>query len=245
MNRTSRQRLIVTLDGPAGAGKSSVSLDLAHALGVDFLDTGAMYRGVAISALDAGLDIDDAPAVGALVRTLKVDFDFHKDPPQLRVNGSPIPDDRLRAKEMSSHASKVAVNSAVRQVLVEAQRQIGKDHPYLVTEGRDQGSFVFPDADVKFYLTARPEVRARRRVEQLRAKGQQAEESDILREIIERDKRDSGRHDAPLICPQGAITVDTSEIPQVEVVRQLVEHVARKTGRTVGQISKGKGGVLA
>ncbi|MBI1373818.1 MAG: (d)CMP kinase [Phycisphaera sp.] len=223
-NHKQPDQRIVTIDGPAGAGKSSVSREVAHRLGLDFLDTGAMYRAVAVAALSAGLDTADTDAVGELAEGLEVRFDWTTDPPRMLVDGLDVTD-RLRDADTTAAVSDIACNSRVRRVLVEAQRRIGREHPNLLTEGRDQGSVVFTDAAVKFYLDATPEERARRRTRQLQDAGKEADEQQILDAIIRRDERDRSREDGPLVCPDGAIVVDTSDMTQQQVVELLTAKV--------------------
>lgn len=216
--------MIVTIDGPAGAGKSAVARQLATRLGADFLDTGAMYRGVAAQAIANGLAPADTDAVADMAERLSIRFDFAKQPPALLVEGCDLTH-RLRDADVTAAVSPVAGNTRVRHVLVRAQRLIGAEHPNLVTEGRDQGSVVFPDALVKFYLDASPEVRAKRRADQLREAGREADEPKILRQIIDRDHRDRSRSDGPLICPPNAIEIDSSQMTLEQVVQALFDHV--------------------
>lgn len=217
---SSRSRLIITIDGPAGTGKSSVARDLALLLGLDFLDTGAMYRAATALGIDLGLDLSDEHAVADVVRSADLRFDWTTDPPTLQAFGSSIMP-RLRQPDVSARVSPVSSLAAVRRVLVERQRRIGEVHQRLVSEGRDQGTVVFHDADVKFYLDASPRVRAVRRAEQLRKQGQAAEVDAIEREIRERDHRDSTRAVGPLTCADDAIRVDTSALDQPGVVAEL------------------------
>ncbi|MEX0744754.1 MAG: (d)CMP kinase [Phycisphaeraceae bacterium] len=225
------QRLIVTLDGPAGSGKSTVARELAQRLGVEFLDTGAMYRGIAAKALGRGIDlVNEGYAVVELARHCEIRFDWSTSPPRLSINGVDVTD-RLRDPDVTRHASDVAGLAGVRQVLVEAQRRIGREHPRLVTEGRDQGSVVFPDADVKFYLDARAAVRAQRRADQIRATGRHADLEAIRDAIIARDYKDSNRADGPLICPDDARRIDTSDM-NLEKVVDLLEQRVRETVET-------------
>ncbi len=222
--------LIVTIDGPAGAGKSTVARRVAGALGVDFLDTGAMYRGVAAAVIDAGIDAEDSDAVGALAEGMHIGFNWGTDPPRLKVDGVDV-SHRLRDADVTANVSLVAGNSRVRRVLVKAQRWIGKEHPRLVTEGRDQGSVVFENATIKFYLDASPEVRARRRADQLRAAGRtNVDEEKILHRIVHRDERDSTRTDGPLMCPEDAERIDSSDMSLDEVVELMTKRARAEIG---------------
>lgn len=220
---------IVTIDGPAGTGKSTVAHRLAKRLGLEFLDTGAMYRAAALEALDRSIDLTDGEAIAQLVREIELRFDWKSDPPELLVDGKPV-GERIRTPQVTKAVSYVASNPMVRAAMVVSQRKIASLHRRLVTEGRDQGSVVFADADVRIYLDARPEIRAGRRVEQLRAKGIVTTESEVLAQIIERDRMDSSRRDGPLICPRGADVVDTSDIHIDEVIDRLEEIVRRRAG---------------
>jgi CMP/dCMP kinase len=212
--------IIVTIDGPAGTGKSTVARQLAARLGLDFLDTGAMYRAAAAIVIDRGIDARDVDAVVAAVDGADLRFDWSTDPPALLAWGR-VMDSRLRDPDVTAVVSPIASIAPLRRHMVAMQRKIGMEHRRLVSEGRDQGSVVFPDAPVKFYLDASPEVRAVRRVEQLRRSGQHPDAELVLTEILARDKSDSGRADGPLICPSDAIRVDTSSIPFDAVVETL------------------------
>ena len=221
--------LIVTIDGPAGSGKSTAARLLARRLGLEFLDTGAMYRGLTAHCLDRGIDpADQVEAVEALARTAAMRFDWQADPPRLHVDGGDgFTDvtDRLRDPDVTARVSIVAALPPVRAVMVKAQQQIGREHPRLVTEGRDQGSVVFPDARLKFFLDATPEVRARRRAEQLRRMSKPADEERILNALLKRDRRDVNRSDGPLICAEHAIMIDTTDLGLREVVDLLERYV--------------------
>ena len=232
---------IVTIDGPAGTGKSTVANSLAKRLGLEFLDTGAMYRAAALEALDLGIDPADGARVTVLMRGLDLAFDWKRDPPELFVNGRPV-GDRIRTPEVTRAVSLVASNPSVRNEMVRAQRLIAARHPRLVTEGRDQGSVVFPDADVRIYLDARPEIRARRRVEQLATKGIVTTEAEVLAQILERDRIDSTRADGPLICPNGAAIVDTSDTDVPEVIDRLAEIVRIRAGEALAAGDGGRRG---
>ena len=179
--------VIVTMDGPAGTGKSSVAWKLAQRLGLEVLDTGAMYRAAAVVALDEGVQADDGVALAARIAEEGLAFDWSFRPPRLLLGGRDLTE-RIRDADVNVAVSVVARQPALRAAMVEAQRVIGRAHPRLVTEGRDQGSVVFPDAVVRFYLDAHPEVRARRRVDQMRAQGRPADYEAVLRAIQQRDR---------------------------------------------------------
>lgn len=229
---TKMRRLIVTIDGPAGTGKSSVARELAIALGLEFLDTGAMYRAATALGLDRRIPLDDERALAEAIRESDLHFDWSTDPPTLLAFGAPIAH-RLRDADVTRWVSPVSELASVRRMLVDLQRRIGEVHPRLVSEGRDQGSVVFRDADVKFYLDADPRVRAQRRADQLRAGGRPADVDEIEREIRERDHRDESRAVGPLLVPPGAQRVDTSALTQNQVVAALADLVRRHVDAAV------------
>ncbi|MGE3106886.1 MAG: (d)CMP kinase [Phycisphaerales bacterium] len=215
-----RRRVIITIDGPAGTGKSSVARVLARRLGLEFLDTGAMYRAAAALAVDRGIAVTDHAGIVEAVSRTDLHFDWTTDPPTLLSSGVSVME-RIRDKDITAVVSPIAGIAGLRALMVRMQRQIGAAHPRLVTEGRDQGSIVFPDADVKVFMFAAPEVRAARRAQQLRAAGQAVDEAALVREIIERDQSDASRTDGPLVCPEGAERFDTSAYTFDEVVDRL------------------------
>lgn len=224
------KRLIITIDGPAGTGKSTVARGLAARLGVDFLDTGAMYRAAAAIAVDrlgvrAGpIDEQTGRRIVEAVRGAEMHFDWTTDPPDLIVGGQSVMR-RIREEDVTRVVSPIAGIAELRRVMVQRQRDIAAVHQRLVAEGRDQGSAVFTDASVKFYLFASAEVRARRRTEELRAKGLSADERRILSEIVERDRSDATRAVGPLVCPDGAERVDTSALSIGQVIDELERRV--------------------
>ncbi len=238
------ERLIITIDGPAGTGKSSVARILANRLGLEFLDTGAMYRAAAALALDRGFHPADAASIVDSLEHTDIRFDWTSDPPTLLVDGQSVMS-RIRSQDVTAIVSPISGIPGLRKIMVKLQRRIGDEHPRLLTEGRDQGSVVFPDACVKFYLFASPEVRAKRRAEQLRSAGHTADVERLKAEIIERDRSDSARRDGPLTCPPDAIRVDTSDMTFEEVVDTLERHVrdqlerrTKKNARlTVGELA--------
>lgn len=213
--------MIITIDGPAGTGKSTVAREVAGRLGFDFLDTGAMYRAIALEAVRRKSDLRDARELGFVARHCRIAFDWSKQPPELLLNGESVAH-LLRGSEVTSAASHVAAVPAVREQLVREQQRIGAEHGNLVTEGRDQGTVVFPNAALKIYLDATPAERARRRVAQLRARGEIAHQEDVLREIRERDQRDSTRSVGPLTVPPEAQVIDTTNLSEQQVIDQIV-----------------------
>jgi CMP/dCMP kinase len=191
--------LVVAIDGPAGAGKSTVAKALAARLGVDYLDTGAMYRAVTFRALRSGCDLSDAAAVAALARAVVIDMGE-----RVYVDGDDATEE-IRSAEVTAAVSRVAANSEVRSELRARQRAWAEQRSGAVIEGRDIGTVVFPDARLKLYLTASPRVRAERRVAE--AGG---DVDDIEAAIAARDAYDSGRADSPLALASGALLVDTT-----------------------------------
>lgn len=220
--------MILTIDGPAGTGKSTVARKVAERLGYDFLDTGAMYRTVALEALRRGASLNDPRELAFVARHCRIAFDFSRRPPAVLLNGEVV-SHLLRGSEVTSAASHVAAVPAVRERLVLEQRRIGTEHANLVSEGRDQGSVVFVDARVKIYLDADPAERARRRVVQLRARGEAVTVEAVLREILERDRRDSSRSVGPLAVPPGAKVIDTTRLSEEQVVDRIVEFAREAT----------------
>lgn len=224
--------VIITIDGPAGTGKSTVARQLANRLGLDFLDTGAMYRAAAAILLDQKLDAEEPGELVSAVMGADLHFDWTTDPPTILAWDDPM-DHRIRQADVTAAVSKVAVMGELRRHMVRKQRIIAAQHPRLVTEGRDQGSVVFPDAEIKFYLDADPGIRARRRAEQLRESGAEVDIEVLRQQIVERDRIDSTRSDGPLICPADAIRVDTSGLDLEGVVALLERHVRAKVGALI------------
>lgn len=216
--------MVITIDGPAGTGKSTVALALAERLGFDFLDTGAMYRAVGLAALRRNANLEDARELAFIAKLAKIDFDWKKHPPGVLLNGDSV-GPLLRSGEATRAASYVAVVPAIREMLVAQQQRIGSERKNLVTEGRDQGTIVFPQAEFKFYLDATPQERARRRAAQLRARGEIVDVNEILNQIVARDSRDKSRAVGPLSIPVDADVIDTTKMSQKEVVDHMAERV--------------------
>ncbi|MGA2229420.1 MAG: (d)CMP kinase [Tepidisphaeraceae bacterium] len=213
--------MIITIDGPAGTGKSTVAQRVARELSFDFLDTGAMYRAVGLAALRRGVDLNDARELAFVARHARIEFDWSQSPPSVLLNGEPV-GHQLRGGEATRAASFVATVSAIRERLVAEQRRIGSQRKNMVSEGRDQGSIVFPDAELKFYLDAAPPERARRRAAQLRARGELVDMAALLADIVARDDRDKGRKVGALKVPVGAELIDTTGLEEDEVVGRIV-----------------------
>jgi len=211
------RRFVVTIDGAAGTGKTSVAQLLAQRLGTDCLDSGAMYRAVAVLAIEEEINPSDGASLCEAIQKAGITFDWDKSPPPVMLGGKDI-SRRIRELDVSGVVSTIAKQPEVRNVLVEQQRKIRESHPLLVTEGRDQGSVVFPDAAVRFFLEAPVDIRTQRRVKQLKAGGSEVQSEEVQHDIEARDQLDSTRTDGPLTCPEGAIIIDTSILSREEVV---------------------------
>lgn len=218
----------IAIDGPAGAGKSTVARQVAARLGFVYLDSGAMYRCVALASRRLRISPDDAEALGGLAETIEIRFLPHDSGRQdTYLNGEDV-SGVIRVPEISALASQVSVHARVRTAMVALQRELGARES-CVMEGRDIGSVVFPDAELKVFLTASADVRADRRVLDLTNRGIVAERSTVLQDIIERDRRDESRETSPLIRASDAIQVLTDGLTPDEVVSHLVT-LARERG---------------
>jgi len=219
-----RVTVTVAIDGPAGAGKSTVAKRVARALGFTLVDTGAVYRAVALSASRQGVPFDDDGRLAAVVDGLEISFHFVGDTNRVELAGEDVTD-AIRVPEMSMGASTVSARKVVRDGLLDLQRRLAGQSD-AVLEGRDIGTVVCPDAQVKVYLDASPEERARRRHEELRAKGGDVPSlADVLADVQRRDAQDMGREHAPLKAADDAIVIDSTRIGADEVVARIVEAV--------------------
>tara|TARA_R110000868_G_scaffold66034_1_gene197119 strand:- start:45 stop:743 length:699 start_codon:yes stop_codon:yes gene_type:complete len=223
MAEVARRSLVVAIDGPAGAGKSTVSKRLTEALGYRLLDTGALYRSVALLAQRQSVEWTDEAALATLAGNLRVNFRLVGTVNRLEVNGEDVTE-AIRKPEISTGASMVSSHPQVRQALLDLQRGLGEEGG-VVVEGRDVGTVVFPKAQAKFFLTASDQVRAQRRYDELCANGETVDFDNTLREMQERDERDSNRAVAPLIQAEDAVLVDSSNRSLDEVVQEMLDLV--------------------
>ena len=226
LRRDLTERLVIALDGPAGSGKSTDARNLARELDILCLDTGAMYRACALACREAGVAVSDEDAVCALIGKTDLRVEY-RDGRQVTMLGDRDVSEEIRSPGMSQLASEVSALACVRSAMVAMQRRIASEMS-CVLDGRDIGTNVLPDARYKFFVTASDEVRARRRLEEDRAKGYDVRYEDVLRDIRERDKRDSERAIAPLKCAEDAVVVDTSDMSPEEVVQFIRNKIQEK-----------------
>jgi len=219
------KRLIITIDGPSGAGKTTASKLLAHRLGYRYVDTGALYRGVALEAMSAGLNPDDDTGLENVLSSLKMKFVYGEKELRLISNDSDITD-KIRTPEISMFASAASARPVVRNFLLELQRELGRKKG-VVFEGRDMGTIVFPDADVKFYLDASHETRSLRRYQELKSETSQTLQ-DVKKDIKRRDKNDSARDLAPLKPAEDAVIIDSTDFSAQDVVDRMVNVIENK-----------------
>lgn len=219
--------MIIAIDGPSGAGKSTLGKMLAKQLNLLYLDTGAMYRAVAFAVLEKGLDINDKESVIKIASKAKIELSGEPDSLHIFLNGRDISGE-IRTNEVGQTASIVSAISEVRRILVKRQQELGNRGTGCVLDGRDIGTVVFPNADVKFYLTATPEARARRRFEEDLQRGLNITYEKTLEEINVRDERDVSRADSPLSVAAEAIELDTSNLNTDEVFAKMLEIIGER-----------------
>ena len=217
----------VAIDGPAGAGKSTLAKEAAKALGFLYVDTGAIYRTVALKALRAGADPSDAAQIIPLLDGLNIVMDYGPDGEQRMFLAGEDVSQAIREHQVSGLASKVAAIPEVRNFLLEFQRKQAREHNVLM-DGRDIGTVVLPNADVKIFLTAAAEERARRRLRDLELRGQQADYDTILRDIIQRDEQDRSRAVAPLKQAEDAVLLDTTKLNKAESLEALLSVIKER-----------------
>jgi cytidylate kinase len=217
--------MIVTIDGPAGAGKSSTARELARRLGFEYLDTGAMYRAVTLAVLRAGIDPRDRDAVARLLPRLRIDM----PPGRVLLNGEDIAG-AIRTAAITAASGPIADNRAVREYLVGLQRETARGRN-IVCEGRDQGTIVFPDAGCKFFLVADPVERARRRQREMAGRGETHDLNEVLAAQEARDRRDAARDLAPMVPAEDAILLDSTHLSLEQTVDRMQQEVQRcRTG---------------
>ena len=224
--------MIIAIDGPSGAGKSTLGKMLAKELGLLYLDTGAMYRAAALAAIRKDVDLEDKAAVALVAEKAEIELVGEPDKLKVVLNGDDVTTE-IRTLEAAQAASVVSTISEVRRIMVRHQREIGtRDPKGCVLEGRDIGSVVFPSADYKFFLTAKPEARAQRRFAEDTAKGRVSTFEETLAEINERDARDVSRADSPLTIAPDAIVIDTSDLDLTEVFEQMLGKISEHRAET-------------
>ena len=220
--------MIIAIDGPSGAGKSTLGKMLAKKLNLLYLDTGAMYRAVALAVNRANVPYRDIDRIADIAENSTIDLIGEPDAMKVMLDGQDVSVD-IRTLEAAQAASIVSTISEVRRIMVEHQRIIGNAAPNgCVLEGRDIGSVVFPNADIKFFLTAKPEARARRRHTEDQSKGRISTYEQPLAEINERDERDVSREDSPLTIADDAVVIDTSELDLTEVFDQMIAKISER-----------------
>lgn len=219
--------MVITIDGPAGSGKSTAARLLAEKLSASFLDTGAMYRAVTLAAMQASVNMNDEHELLGVIQTNKFEFSVTNDEMLVRINGIDFTE-QLRTPQVTANARYIASCPDVREKLVEMQRQFAASRQKIVTEGRDQGTVAFPDADIKFYLTADSAQRALRRQADLRAKGVDQTLEQIRKAIDERDSSDRNRTVGPLKPAEDAVIIDTTDLSIDAVVEKLLNCVKEK-----------------
>lgn len=220
------KNVIITVDGPSGAGKGTLCYALAQKLGFDFLDSGAIYRITALAATKKAIPLDDEKALAEIGQNLDVQFIPQDGEVNVILNGENV-GDQIRTAEAGQNASKVAAFPKVRQALLQRQRDFASEKG-LIADGRDMGTVVFPEAQIKLFLDASAEERAKRRVKQLQSKGFNANFDEILAEIKERDFRDRNRAVAPLVPAADALLLDSTNLSIDEVIQQALDYISSK-----------------
>jgi cytidylate kinase len=218
--------LIIAIDGPAGSGKSTVAKELSKKLGFTYIDTGAMYRAVAYKVKQEGVNPENPEEVIRVLKEIEIKLLPSDSGTKVILNGEDI-SDKIRTEEIGKIASKIARHSKVRKILVQKQREMGEKAGNAVIEGRDTGTVIFPDADIKIFMTASPEIRAKRRWKELRSRGIKIEFDQILKEVKERDYLDQTREDSPLKPAEDAVIIDTSDKSIDQVINQILELIKK------------------
>lgn len=221
---------VIAIDGPSGAGKGTVARELADRLGFHLLDSGAVYRAAGLQALRSGADLGSEASVMVALKLMRADFQPHHEGVKVSLDGEDVTLE-LRCENTAAAASKVAVMPLVRASLLDEQRSF-RVRPGLIADGRDMGTVVFPDSDMKVYLSASSEVRARRRAKQLKEKGIQVNMESLVKEIAARDDRDSSRKHAPLLAAKDALVIDSSDLTVAKVVERILSAMPASVNST-------------
>jgi cytidylate kinase len=214
-------KLVITIDGPAGSGKSSAAKLLAARIGAAFLDTGAMYRAATLAAMQNRCDLKDIKQLEKIIDDTNFKFEMKSGQMAVKINGSDVTEE-IRDPQVTANVHFIASASSLRERLVRMQREIAAEHEKIVTEGRDQGTVAFPDAEFKFFLTADSAKRAKRRAEELTENGHKVDINKLQEEIEKRDKQDSTRKIAPLVPASDAVTIDTTSLTLQQVVEKIL-----------------------
>ncbi len=217
----------VAIDGPAGAGKSTIAKAAASELGYIYIDTGALYRAVALACIRCEVSTGDEKAVEEMLPKTEIRLVFFNGVQHILLNDDDV-SEQIRSEEVSMAASAVSAIPVVRAYLLELQRSFAQNAD-VIMDGRDIGTVILPNAQVKIFLTASPEKRARRRVKQLEEQGMEADFDKVLYDIVQRDYNDSHRKTAPLKAAEGAVTIDTSELTLEEAIDKVIETIKEKT----------------
>lgn len=220
-------RYSIAIDGPSGACKSTIASLLAKELGILHLDTGAMYRAVGLKILRLGIDFNDEKNIFEVLKKTEVDVNFENNIQTVFLDGENV-NNLIRIHEVSQAAAKVSAIKCVRTIMADAQRNIAQKYD-MVIDGRDIGTYVLPDAKFKFFLTADDEVRAKRRYEELKSKGQLIDYNTVLDDIKKRDKMDSTREIAPLKQAEDAVLIDSSQMTPIEVVQKMLKIIKERS----------------
>jgi CMP/dCMP kinase len=229
--------MIIAIDGPSGAGKSTLGKMLAKQLDLLYLDTGAMYRAVGLAVLQSGVRFEETEKIARIAENSDIKLVGEPENLEIFLNGSDV-SASIRTNEVGQAASIVSTISEVRRILVEHQRALGQNSKNgAVLDGRDIGSVVFPNADIKFFLTAKPEARARRRFEEDLARGRAVSYEQTFAEIKERDERDVSRADSPLMIAEDAVVIDTSELDLSEVFAQMMQVIEERSAKATSNLT--------
>jgi cytidylate kinase len=227
--------MIIAIDGPSGAGKSTLGRLLASALNLLYLDTGSMYRAIALAVMESGLNQSDSEAIASIAENVEIDLDGNPDHLKVMLNGRDVTEE-IRSEAVTDMSSIVSTIPRVRRAMVARQRELGRRGAIL--NGRDIGTVVFPHADVKFFLTATPDERALRRFHEEQQQNPEASLTETFADMSERDRRDSTRSDSPLKIADDAIVIDSSGLSIDQVLQKMLAHIPAKNYPQIPQITQ-------